>query len=613
MTRGVAVLAAVAALLAVAVPAAAQAGNAVQEPTPSEAAGAADGLVRAVGNRAAEIQRSLDLPDRDAKPSLSDDEVKTIAGTSERLHDWIDDRELSRTADDFDETTRVHTVFYVSEDEDGKETVEAQVLVADDSGEITEVRTGPQVAWSMARGYDGAFGKAITRPAIWIPLCLLFLIPLLPATRPRRLLSWRTLDLLVLLSFGISLVWFNRGEIFTSVPLQYPPMVYLALRLAWIGVARARAARRPAPHEEPASAPASAPGGRRPVFGGWLPTWLLATLLVVALALRFGLNAFDSNVIDVGYAGVIGADRIAHGETPYGTMPNDCRTCDTYGPLTYIPYVPFELAEPWQGTWDDLPAAHAAATLFDVLCIAGMLALGWSISGLRLAIGLALAWSAFPFTAFALETNSNDSLVAAALIWGLVLFRHPLGRGLMLGLALASKFGPAVLLPLWSRRPFPRGGGGLRELLAYAAGLAGAVLLTGWVLLLDGLDGVRAFWSRTIGYQLDRDSPFSIWGQHPGLRPLQIALMVVVALAALAVLRWPRRLDLLTMAALSGALMIGIELTVTHWFYLYIPWFLPFALLALVPDWPPPSRPAPGAPDPARAPEREPVPVPVAS
>jgi hypothetical protein len=133
------------------------------------------------------------------------------------------------------------------------------------------------------------------------------------------------------------------------------------------------------------------------------------------------------------------------------------------------------------------------------------------------------------------------------------------------------------------------------------------------VLLLDGLDGVTAFWSRTIGYQLDRDSPFSIWGQHPGLRPLQIALMVVVALAALAVLRWPRRLDLLTMAALSGALIIGIELTVTHWFYLYIPWFLPFALLALVPDWPPPSRPAPGAPDPARAPEREPVPVTVAS
>jgi hypothetical protein len=248
--------------------------------------------------------------------------------------------------------------------------------------------------------------------------------------------------------------------------------------------------------------------------------------------------------------------------------------------------------------------------MFDVLCIAGMFALGWGISGLRLGMGLALAWAAFPFTAFALETNSNDSLVAAALIWGLVLFRHPLGRGVMLGFALASKFAPAVLLPLWSRKPFPRGGGAWREAAAYVAGLALAVVLTGWVLLLDGGDGLRAFWSRTIGYQLDRDSPFSIWGQHDGLRPVQIGLMVLVGAAAIAVLRWPRRLDLPTLTALSGALLIAIQLPLTHWFYLYIPWFLPFALLAMVPEWPAPRRPEPDLPDPARAPEREPLPVP---
>ncbi len=606
MRTGVAVVAAAAALLA-AGPAAGATEGAVQDPTPAEAVRAADGIVSAVAGQAADIQEGLAAPRPDAEPSLSDDEVLTIAGTSGELQDWIDDVEVSRTAVSFDEDTRVHTAFWVSEDEDGDETVEAQVLVADGSGQITEVRVGPQVPWSMARGYDGAFGGALTEPQIWIPLCLLFLVPLLPVTRPRRLLSWRTLDLLALLSFCVSLIWFDRGEIFTSVPLQYPPMVYLGARLAWIAIGRARAARpRPAGDE-----PAPDRGSRLPSFGGWMPTWLLGTLLVAVLALRYGLNAFDANVIDVGYAGVIGADRIAHGATPYGTMPADCGTCDTYGPLNYVAYLPFELTQPWEGTWDALPAAHGAATLFDVLCVAGMLVLGWGISGRRLALGLALAWAAFPFTAYALETNSNDSLVAAALIWGLVAFRHPAGRGLMLGLALASKFAPAVLLPLWSRHPFPRGRGGPRALLAYAGGLAGAVALTGWVLLLDGGDGVRAFWSRTIGYQLDRDSPFSIWGQHPGLRPLQIVLMVGVGVAALAVLRWPRRLDLLTMAALSGALIVGIELTLTHWFYLYIPWFLPFALLAMVPDWPPPSRPAAGAPDPAQAPEREPLPVPV--
>jgi len=220
----------------------------------------------------------------------------------------------------------------------------------------------------------------------------------------------------------------------------------------------------------------------------------------------------------------------------------------------------------------------------------------------------AAPWAAFPFTAFALETNANDSLVAATLIWGLVLARHPFGRGAMLGLALGAKFAPAVLLGLWSRKPFPRPGPG-RNLLPFAAGLATSVLATGWVLLLDGTDGIRAFWSRTIGYQVGRDSPFSIWGQNPGLRPVQIGLMAVVAIAAIAVLRWPRRLDLLTMTALSGALLIGIELTVAHWFYLYIPWFLPFALLAMVPEWPPPARQPRAEPEPARAPARQPVPV----
>jgi hypothetical protein len=54
--------------------------------------------------------------------------------------------------------------------------------------------------------------------------------------------------------------------------------------------------------------------------------------------------------------------------------------------------------------------------------------------------------------------------------------------------------------------------------------------------------------------------------------------------------------------------MIGTQLTLTHWFYLYIPWFLPFVLLAVVPDWPAALRPAAPArrespPEPAPRPE----------
>ena len=97
--------------------------------------------------------------------------------------------------------------------------------VDDRTGRVTEAWTGPQVAWKMARGGEGAFGgRQINSVPIWLGFCLLFLVGLADWRRP---LSVRNLDLLVLLSFSVSLWFFNRGEIFTSVPLVYPPMLYL--------------------------------------------------------------------------------------------------------------------------------------------------------------------------------------------------------------------------------------------------------------------------------------------------------------------------------------------------------------------------------------------------
>jgi hypothetical protein len=98
--------------------------------------------------------------------------------------------------------------------------------------------------------------------------------------------------------------------------------------------------------------------------------------------------------------------------------------------------------------------------------------------------------------------------------------------------------------------------------------------------LLD--PGLLTFWDRTIGNQAGRDSPFSVWGQAPSLDLLRTVLRVaVVALAMLVALR-PRRRDAVTVAALGAAVLIALQLTVDHWFYLYIPWFLPFLLLALL-------------------------------
>jgi hypothetical protein len=44
----------------------------------------------------------------------------------------------------------------------------------------------------------------------------------------------------------------------------------------------------------------------------------------------------------------------------------------------------------------------------------------------------------------------------------------------------------------------------------------------------------------------------------------------------------PRRKSLLQLAALTAAVLIGFELVLTHWFYLYIPWFFPFVAFAVL-------------------------------
>src|SRR5262249_6457964 len=63
----------------------------------------------------------------------------------------------------------------------------AQVYVDDATGQVTQAWTGFQVAWTMARGYPGAFGRRVNALYVWIPMCLLFIAPFLPWRRPRRL------------------------------------------------------------------------------------------------------------------------------------------------------------------------------------------------------------------------------------------------------------------------------------------------------------------------------------------------------------------------------------------------------------------------------------------
>lgn len=528
-------------------------------------------------------------PDERPAEQTEDAVVETFLAHP-KVADWLERYPPDPDTDaSFEEESRTWTVHVWS----GEAGEVARGVVDDADRRVTEAWTGPQVAWKMARGRPGAFGGTLLNSwPVWLGLSAAFLVGLVD---PRKLFSTRTLDLLVLLSFGVSLAFFNRGEVFQSAALAVPPLAYLCARTAWIGF-------RPRP-------------GRLSAFPRW-PVWALAAATLFLVGFRVGLNVHQGRtVIDVGYAGVIGADRILDGRAPYGAMPvtedrTPCGTAgadgeireriqsngrcesanprgDTYGPVAYLAYVPAVLTFGWSGRWDELPAAHATSIAFDLLVLAGLVLVGRRLGGPRLAAVLAFGWAAYPFTTYALMSNTNDAIMPAALVWGFWLASSPAARGAATALAAWTKFAALIVVPLWltyRTRLSPA------RLARFAAAFAGASLAVFCVLLLEPslADAVRTFWDRTLGFQLDRESPFSIWGWGPyhaggipDLASLQTVVQVaVLALAGIAAVL-PREKGPLELAALTAALLLGFELSLTHWSYLYLPWVLPFVLLAL--------------------------------
>ena len=152
-----------------------------------------------------------------------------------------------------------------------------QVVVDDATGQIRESWTGYQIAWQMARGYSGQFGHKLNAPYVWLPLAAIFFLGL--STSAARGGS-RTSTCWSCSRFGISEIYFNAGNIGVSVPLAYPPLVYLLARMIWIGFRGAGA------------------GFARRRRRAWL-----AIGGAFLLGFRIALNIADSGVIDVGYAG----------------------------------------------------------------------------------------------------------------------------------------------------------------------------------------------------------------------------------------------------------------------------------------------------------------------
>jgi hypothetical protein len=441
----------------------------------------------------------------------------------------------------------------------GRQRVEiAQVTISDYTGAVLEHYTGYKVAWTMARGYPGAFGRKVNEPWIWIPLAALFVVPFVD---PRRPLRWLHADLLALSAFSASIAFFNDAKIAAAVPIADATMAYLLVRMVVVALRR-----RDRPAKEPH-------GGAVRLL---VPASWLAVAVVFLVGFRVGLNVTSSNVIDVGYSGVIGAHRIVHGERLYGHFPSDDQRGDTYGPVAYEAYIPFVAAFGWSGRWDDLPASHAAAIAFDLISLLLMFLIGRQVRGPDLGIALAYAWAAYPFTIFASNTNTNDALVSLTVLLAILAAARPLWRGIAAAVAGMTKFAPLAMAPVLATHRLPPTRRA-RAVAVFAAGFALAVAVFAVPILAR--ESLPEFWRRTIGYQSDRGSPFSIWGLY-GLHAGRVAMSVAAVLLALVLALVPRRRDLAGLAAACAATLLAVELSLDYWFYLYIVWFFPLVMIA---------------------------------
>jgi hypothetical protein len=205
---------------------------------------------------------------------------------------------------------------------------------------------------------------------------------------------------------------------------------------------------------------------------------------------------------------------------------------------------------------------------------------------------LAWLWAACPFSLLGLEKNTNDGLVALIVVLVMLALSGPIKRGVLVGLGAASKFFPAILLPLAA---VGRGNADQKTVRKVLAGFVITVGASIAFFLPPG--GLKEMWDHTIGFQLTRTDIFSIWALHPGLSPIKVAVEAFAVILSVAVAFRPRGTrSPAQVAALAAAVIIAVQLPALHWFYLYIVWFLPLVLIAvLAPDAPAADAPVEGS------------------
>jgi hypothetical protein len=429
---------------------------------------------------------------------------------------------------------------------------------------LIRTRTGLIFDGTDLRHESYAFGSDIANDTrVLAGLGVLFV--LMTAVWP--LWRLRNLDCLVAAGTALTVVLFNEWTLGRMVLFSYPALIYLALRCAC-----------------QAFAPPAARLPVTPLYDHLTRRWTsvqrvrVLRVLAAALAVITALVGFTSlHILDVGYAVMEGGTDLVHGVLPYGHIA-DVLHGDTYPIGSYLLYAPFALAWPVHTAWDDADVTlvvAVVAALLTALAAWRMTRSGSTTTGLRTAIAVL----AFPPLLVTVSTGTTDVVLAAMLAGALLLWRRPASSGAVLSAAAWFKASPILLVPLLLA-PL-RGRSAVRAVVGL---LSITVLMLGALVAFGGVAAVSSM-LKAMSFQFTRSSPHTLWAMVGSVPLQQVTEAATLALVAGAALRLRRdgalAGDRTRMAALAGAVLLGLQIAASYWNYMYLVWALPFLAIGL--------------------------------
>jgi hypothetical protein len=394
-------------------------------------------------------------------------------------------------------------------------------------------------------GVHPAGADVLWNPAVLVGFAALFVLAV--AVRPFR--ARRNLDAAVIVSaFTLSMLLLDDRLVAAHVYVGAAALIYVAARCLRVALD---------------SGPAPVP---RPVdVGRLLPAITVATLLAAIL-----IVLTSSGISDVALAGLAGGTLLNHGISPYGHITADVVHGDTYPLLTYVLYMPFAALGPVHDSFDSLDGALWLNAI--ALVAAAAVFSRWDTR-------TSLAWMAFPPVLLAASGGGNDVPAAFFVAAALAAFAATQLSVGLLTLAGWVKIAPAVALVAFLAR---LRGAALPRAIAVVLGLLAAGVVA--MLVVGGGHAIDRSLT-ALQFQFERGSWFSLWRQLgvPGLQvAFQALTLTFLFMSALALRRHPE-LSFRRVAALAGTAVALVQLSANYWAYWYLPWLLPFVLVALFP------------------------------